>query len=61
MRDLVVVEILPDRRIARGTETVEDESDLLLLDRSDFVDVTPLPAGAGGDQRFGVTALVPTT
>jgi hypothetical protein len=33
----------------------------LLLDRSGFIDVTPLPAGAGGDERFGVSALAPTT
>lgn len=33
----------------------------LLLDRSGFVDVTPLPAGAGGDERFGVSAVTPTT
>ena len=33
----------------------------LLLDRTGFVDVTPLPAGTGGDQRFGVSATTPTT
>jgi hypothetical protein len=33
----------------------------LLLDRSGFVDVTPLPAGTGGDERFGVSATAPTT
>ena len=32
----------------------------LLLDRSGFVDVTPLPTGTGGDQRFGLSALVPS-
>jgi hypothetical protein len=31
----------------------------LLLDRSGFVDVTPLPAGTGGDERFGVSATAP--
>jgi hypothetical protein len=33
----------------------------LLLDRSGFVDVTPLPPGTGGDERFGVSAITPTT
>jgi hypothetical protein len=33
----------------------------LLLDRSGFVDVTPLPAGTGGDERFGVSATAPAT
>ena len=33
----------------------------LLLDRSGFVDVTPLPAGTGGDERFGVSATTPAT
>jgi hypothetical protein len=33
----------------------------LLLDRSGFVDVTPLPAGTGGDERFGISAATPTT
>jgi hypothetical protein len=33
----------------------------LLLDRSGFVDVTPLPAGTGGDERFGVSATKPAT
>jgi len=33
----------------------------LLLDRSGFVDVTPLPVGSGGDDRFGVSAIAPTT
>ena len=33
----------------------------LLLGRSGFVDVTPLPAGTGGDDRFGISATTPTT
>jgi hypothetical protein len=33
----------------------------LLLDRSGFVDVTALPEGAGGDERFGVSATTHTT
>lgn len=33
----------------------------LLLARSGFVDVAPLPAGTGGDERFGVSAIAPTT
>jgi hypothetical protein len=33
----------------------------LLLRRSGFVDVAPLPVGAGGDDRFGLSAAVPTT
>jgi hypothetical protein len=33
----------------------------LLLDRSGFVDVARLPAGIGGDDRFGVSATAPTT
>lgn len=33
----------------------------LLLDRSGFVDVTPVPAGTGGDERFGVSAITPAT
>ncbi len=33
----------------------------LLLDRSGFVDVTPLPAGTGSDERFGVSAITPAT
>jgi hypothetical protein len=33
----------------------------LLLDRSGFVDVTTLPAGSGGDERFCVSAAAPTT
>jgi hypothetical protein len=33
----------------------------LLLDRSGFVDVTPLPAGTGGDERFGISASTPAT
>jgi hypothetical protein len=33
----------------------------LLLDRSGFADVTPLPVGTGGDERFGVSATTPTT
>jgi hypothetical protein len=33
----------------------------LLLNRSGFVDVTPLPAGTGGDERFGVSAARSTT
>jgi hypothetical protein len=33
----------------------------LLLDRSGFVDVTPLPAGTGDDERFGVSATAPAT
>ncbi len=43
-------------RAALHVETWE-----LLLDRSGFVDVTPLPAGTGGDERFGVSATTPTT
>jgi hypothetical protein len=31
----------------------------LLLDRSGFVDVAPLPAGTGGDDRFAVSATTP--
>jgi hypothetical protein len=33
----------------------------LLLDRSGFVDITPLPGGTGGDERFGVSAGTPAT
>jgi hypothetical protein len=33
----------------------------LLLGRSGFVDVTPLPAGTGGDERFGISAATATT
>ena len=33
----------------------------LLLDRSGFGEVSPLPAGIGGDERFGVSATTPTT
>ena len=49
------------------TEDMADGADLhaetwvLLLSRSGFVDVAPLPAGAGGDDRFGLSAAVPTT
>lgn len=31
----------------------------LLLDRSGFVSVTPLPVGTGGDDRFGISASTP--
>jgi hypothetical protein len=31
----------------------------LLLDRSGFADVTPLPVGIGGDERFGLSAATP--
>ncbi len=49
------------------TQDMVDGADLhaetwvLLLGRSGFVDVAPLPAGAGGDDRFGLSAAVPTT
>ncbi len=33
----------------------------LLLDRSGFVEVTTLPAGTGGDDRFGISASTPAT
>jgi hypothetical protein len=33
----------------------------LLLDRCGFVQVTPMPAGTGGDERFGLSAITPTT
>ncbi len=33
----------------------------LLLDRSGFVDLTPLPDGAGGDERLGLAASTPAT
>lgn len=33
----------------------------LLLDRSGFVGVSPLPADTGGDERFGVSAHAPAT
>ena len=33
----------------------------LLLDRSGFVEMTALPAGTGGDERFCVSATTPTT
>jgi hypothetical protein len=33
----------------------------LLLERSGFVDLTTLPAGTGGDERFCVSAATPTT
>lgn len=33
----------------------------LLLERSGFSDVSPLPTGMGGDDRFGVSASAPTT
>ena len=33
----------------------------LLLDRSGFADVAPMSAGTGGDERFGVSAITPTT
>jgi hypothetical protein len=33
----------------------------LLLGRSGFVDVTPLPAGTGDDERFGISAATATT
>ncbi len=33
----------------------------LLLDRSGFVDVTPLPVATGSDERFGVSAATPAT
>jgi hypothetical protein len=33
----------------------------LLLDRSGFVEVTPLPKGTGGDERFGIAAAAPTS
>lgn len=32
----------------------------LLLDRSGFVDVTPMPPEAGGDERFGISAAMPS-
>jgi hypothetical protein len=34
LRRLVVVEILPDRRVRRRAEGLEQESDLLLLDEA---------------------------
>jgi hypothetical protein len=49
------------------TEDTVDGADLhaetwvLLLTRSGFVDVAPLPPAAGGDDRFGLSAAVPTT
>jgi hypothetical protein len=49
------------------TQDMVDGADLhaetweLLLRRSGFVDVAPLPVGAGGDDRFGLSAAVPTT
>jgi hypothetical protein len=33
----------------------------LLLNRSGFVEVTPLPAGTGGDERFGISAAASAT
>jgi hypothetical protein len=33
----------------------------LLLNRSGFVEVTPLPAGTGGDERFGISAATSIT
>jgi hypothetical protein len=52
---------------APASSDLVDRADLhletwkLLLDRSGFVDVTRLPTGTGGDERFGVSATKPAT
>jgi hypothetical protein len=64
----VVVVAEPTTPPGRGAPVSQDMVDRaalhvetwgLLLSRSGFGDVTPLPAGAGGDDRFGVSAVVP--
>lgn len=47
--------------VDRASADLHAETWVLLLSRSGFVDVAPLPAGAGGDDRFGLSAAVPTT
>jgi hypothetical protein len=44
-----------------GGADLHAETWVLLLARSGFVDVAPLPPAAGGDDRFGLSAAVPTT
>ena len=61
--------VAPTHAVAPVTNDMVDGADLhaetwtLLLSRSGFVDVAPLPAdaGDGSDDRFGLSAAVPTT
>ncbi len=64
----IVVVSEPLASVADSTPTSEDmvaraalhlETWELLLDRSGFVGVTPLPDGTGGDDRFGISASTP--
>jgi hypothetical protein len=66
----IVVVSEPPAEAAGTTPTSQDMVDRaalhletweLLLDRSGFVDLTPLPDGTGGDERFGIAASTPAT
>jgi hypothetical protein len=66
----IVIVSEPAAELAGGAPTSRDMVDraalhvetwALLLERSGFVDVTPLPTRAGGDERFGVSAATPAT
>ncbi len=66
----IVIVSEPPAPLAANAPTAQDMTDRaalhlqtweLLLDRSGFVDVTPLPAGTAGDDRYGVSARAPST